>query len=339
MSFKSLSLTIEITNQCNLRCRFCNIWQEAKAKYIEPVTLNNFLTTLVKDRGYNVQYIGITGGEPFLHPRFKALIKTIKLLKLKKILHQQIEVGIFSNGYFTREILSFLTDFSQEVENFNMGFSLDGIGDMHNQLRGKADAFKNVDRTINLIRKIFPRINIEIKSTISPVNYKDFLNIYAYCRKLGLNFSPKIVETNAKNYYQRNQSISPLAFSLADKSEIKKILKRIILSEEESNNKIVNIEILKALIIYFEEGNNIIKSCFTPRIALFITAQGNIYPCLYMPSIGNINDKDWDRSLDSNLYKTIIKRAQQADCPRCFAYHGFLRLINLYKIFNEFHHI
>jgi len=68
--------------------------------------------------------------------------------------------------------------------------------------------------------------------------------------------------------------------------------------------------------------------CFTPSNSLFITCKGDIYPCIYMGSIGNVKEKGWEDSIFSEKHMNLILKSSKADCPGCIAYHGFLRNSN-----------
>lgn len=72
------SLTIELTNACNLRCCHCYVANRKKA--IENVYLDSQILKriIAEARLLNVLSITFTGGEPLLHPDFFEIIKFTK---------------------------------------------------------------------------------------------------------------------------------------------------------------------------------------------------------------------------------------------------------------------
>ena len=326
-TLKIHDITLEITNRCNLSCKMCSIWQEREKQEIELKDIKNLILSPLFAKP--IKSISLTGGEPFLHPKMDKIYKLLTFYKAKKAIRS---IGIYSNGYETKLILSFLRKNKSFLQGLDLGLSLDGKRETHNFLRGKRDSWEKLMETIEKIVQQFPQVNLEIKFTISPYNFKDILYVYYFCRKNNLFFSPKFVENETKNYYHKAANASlKTAFSPKEKKEIKKSLDYVLKKEKGEKIKIIDIEVIKALQKFILFGKKIIKSCKTPRFSLFIDARKYIYPCLYMPPIANLREKDWAKGFESQQYKKILERAAQGTCPKCFSYHGFLKKFNLSK--------
>ncbi len=323
------SLTLELTNQCNLRCKLCNIWREKEMKLLDIVTIKDILTTISRLNKYKLEFVSLTGGEPFLHPAIEEIFKLIILFKIKKVLKKELGIGIYSNGYSTDKIIGFLEKNVRYLSNVILGISLDGWGETHNFLRGKRDAFTMSLDTIEKVHSLFMEVKLEIKLTISPININEIYTVYDFCKDKGIYFTPKVVETNVMYYYHRNKNSIDINFNRAHKERIKKVFAKIIKKEEESRIKIVNIAVLNTLLRYLDEGYNFITRCLTPTNSLFITSYGNIHPCLYLPPIVNVKQPKWQNKLNGREHMQIIKKGLNGECPKCISYHGFLCDINL----------
>lgn len=316
-------ISIEITNQCNLRCKLCNIWKE-KNKILTLENIKHLLFPLVNT--YNLSSVSITGGEPFLHPQFEPILRFLTLLRIKKKIKS---IGIYSNGYAVEKIKSIFNRNRKYIYDISVGISLDGLGKQHNFLRGRNNALKNTLKTIGYINSNFRgSVKLEIKFTINEFNYCLIYKVYKYCKENNIYYSPKFAEYAVKNYYHRNSL--PLKSNIFEEKEIRESIRKqlinIIKDEQKTNYSHINLKIVKMLIGFNELQTDFIKSCLTPSHYLFITSEGNVYPCLYSESIGDINDIS--TAVLNTKHQEIIQRGLAGNCPKCYAYHGFLKEIN-----------
>jgi MoaA/NifB/PqqE/SkfB family radical SAM enzyme len=72
---KPVLLHYYITNRCNARCRFCNIWSEHPKKNAE---IRDVLENLVTARKAGCRFVDFTGGEPLLHPDLPEFLAAAK---------------------------------------------------------------------------------------------------------------------------------------------------------------------------------------------------------------------------------------------------------------------
>lgn len=325
---KIYNLTAEITNQCNLHCRLCRIWKEKNLYVLKKDLLANAIASLCNK--FKVCSVSLTGGEPFLHPQFNEIFKFLILLRLKKMINY---IGIYTNGYAIDKIMDFLKANRYFINGLNLGISIDGLKQNHNYLRGSNNAFKNTLNTIKKIKNTFSnQIKLEIKFTISDINYNDLLPMYNYCKINKLLFLPKLAEFNTKNYYHRYSSpSSTIKNPLHNKYKrllIKNSLLSIFTEQKLAKERIVNLNTLKMLVRILEKNENFIQRCDTPSKSLFIASNGSIFPCIYLKPIANINDLDFINKIFGNKHQQIIKSGENATCPHCYAYHGFLKELN-----------
>ncbi|GAQ93907.1 radical SAM additional 4Fe4S-binding SPASM domain-containing protein [Thermodesulfovibrio aggregans] len=124
-------LELQITNQCNLRCKHCFVDRDT-VHNLRFEKIQKILKEFEQMQGLRVL---ITGGEPLMHPEFEKINDFIKELPIRKIL--------FTNGVLLNDnILKKLN-----VEEIQI--SLDGMKKGHEILRGKG----TFDKTIEAIKK------------------------------------------------------------------------------------------------------------------------------------------------------------------------------------------
>jgi len=76
---KPLLLHYYITNRCNARCAFCNIWQEQPKS---DAQLINVKANLSQARKAGCRFVDFTGGEPLLHPDLPEFLRQAKKVGL-----------------------------------------------------------------------------------------------------------------------------------------------------------------------------------------------------------------------------------------------------------------
>jgi len=315
-----IRLTLELTNRCDLQCKICNIWKENKKNDLAFGSIIKITDSIT-----NPLTIALTGGEPFLHPEFDKIYKYLFRSYLQKKI---LSINISTNAY-SDKIKKFIVKNYNFLKPLSLSISLDGIGNTHNKQRGKKDAFEKTIKNITYVKKI--GVPLRIKFTITPINYQELLKVYTLSKKLGAQFTTKLVESKNANYYHKQWQGYNRQFNQEQLKKISQDLNKIYLFEKrDSKMNALMIFALSSITKFIKQGNlNFINDCLTPKHYLFITPDGKIFSCLYYSSIGKIkNDKI---AINNGLYKKILKEAKTGKCPKCLAYHGFLIGFNISK--------
>lgn len=142
---------ISINNRCNLNCTYCHFHEPQKIKFMEDTPMNvirildNIINYIEK---YNVQVfkLGFVGnGEPLLDfDKLKSYVLHIEsYLASGKIAAYTITNGTLAD----KEKLEFLSE-----HKVNVGFSLDGLPQVHNKFR--CNSFDKVMTAVEIYREI-----------------------------------------------------------------------------------------------------------------------------------------------------------------------------------------
>ncbi|MDD5020418.1 MAG: radical SAM protein [Candidatus Omnitrophica bacterium] len=321
-----IDLTLEITNRCNLRCRCCGIWKERRPRSL-PLSAIEYLTTALL-KNVHINSVALTGGEPFLHPQLAAILRFFHILKLKKLVRA---VGIYSNGFDHRRIIGFLEAHRRILRGVSLGISLDGLEGHHDALRGRAGAFNASMKTIDYIAgQCMGLVKPSVKFTINRRNYGDLSALYFLAKSRGFRFMPKLAEFEASAYYHRvSCRVTDLDWNVpVVKGQIIRRLDLISADLKSSATETADARVISCLKKMARLGPRAIKSCRTPESFLFVTCAGEFYPCLYMPPISSLK-RHFLQDVFGPEHLERIRRGRQGRCPRCYAYHGFLKAINL----------
>lgn len=219
------SITLEVTNRCNLCCRICNIWKERTCRDLSLKKIKELIGSLSGPLS-----VALTGGEPFLHPQIDGIYRYLFKLHLQKKVKN---INIATNAY-SEDILRFVERNKRYLRPLAFSISLDGLEKKHNLHRGKNDAFKKTAKNIFLIKK--HNLPLSLKFVISKINYRDLLDVYKLSKQMGCVFYPKLFE-KVENYYHRTNKLPSLMLEAGMLSFVEKNIKKIYTLENKNNKE------------------------------------------------------------------------------------------------------
>jgi MoaA/NifB/PqqE/SkfB family radical SAM enzyme len=308
-----LKITFEITNRCSLRCRICHIWKERPTRDLALEDIHRVL-----DLCPSVRAISLTGGEPLLHPGIHKIYRGLFKLYIKRKIHA---IDIATNAYDPRTLLFFIRQ-KKFLKPLSLAVSIDGTPQNHDAQRGIPGAFAQTLRHVRALRKY--HIPVTIKFTVSRLNYTDLFFVENLARTLGCDFHFKTAE-ELSSYYHRQKTGRPPLLTPRSRQEFRRMLDKLSIPRDRRYD--IHRLALRHHKQFLDKGDlSSICSCLTPKKSLFVTSAGIIYNCLYQKPIGTI---DALLRISETQAQKNISMGKKGQCPRCLAYHGFLRDFNL----------
>ena len=164
-------LALELTNDCQLRCKHC--YNEAGMKRKGELDSAEIIDIMRQFRELGGTSLLLTGGEVFL----KKGIEDI----LEFAYSNFFRIVIMSNGYtISEKILQIL---AKSKDKIALQISVDGMKENHDNMRGVDGAF---ERTMaNIKRLISKGISVGIGFTLTDKNEQDLNAIVKYAKELG----------------------------------------------------------------------------------------------------------------------------------------------------------
>jgi uncharacterized protein len=204
--------------RCNLNCSYCYYLGKrslypGKHKVIMDIeTFEKYVIQHIKASTDRVINFSWHGGEPLL-AGIDFYKSVILLQKKHKPAGSEITNGIQTNGTLLNEWCDFLA-----LENFVVGISIDGPGDLHNSNRRTIDdnnTFLNVLRGFELLkmRGVLP----EILCVVNAQNVKYPLEVYSLFKELGaryISFLPLVEPEPGSPAGASKNSVPPLDFGV-----------------------------------------------------------------------------------------------------------------------------
>lgn len=289
------------TFRCNYRCEFCflDLNKLVQLKR-EEVPLERVIKVFEDSKILKGLLIQISGGEPFLRKGLPEFI-----VELNRLGHH---VNVTTNGSFP-ELVKKSYDLTEFPDLLSLNVSLDGINDIHNQIRKNKDAYENALLTIKNARNA-TKANIQVNTVLFNENIDQIMGL----RKI-LN----------------DYSVIHVPIPLASKDGDFKAL-----YQKKELNKIIPY-LHHPLFIDYVLSKNLITgdSCHAGSSSVFIDPYGDVFPCEVMGTskheserkkfvMGNILHSDFDDIWSSDDAEKVRKNSIQS-CEGCFTFCNAFR--------------
>jgi sulfatase maturation enzyme AslB (radical SAM superfamily) len=189
--------------ECNLSCRMCLPTFSSRVKKVWEILgkeANTVVDTLLNDKEYilsnrkNLQYIDITGGEPFYNKNVKSLLTDL----VKSGDNQHISLHIVTNASrIDNGTVRLLKQFKDVV----LSISMDGIG-AHQEYIRPGSSWKTLLENIKLLKQ--HKISLQVVSTISVLNIIHLDKLEHWCSENQIHWANPALIDNPKELSPHN---------------------------------------------------------------------------------------------------------------------------------------
>lgn len=303
---------VKIIEGCNSRCVTCDIWKSKTKKEMSVKTYDKVLDELKK---VGLKWVGITGGEPLLHSQIGEMCRVTK--------EKGLILTIATNGLL---LSNRIEDIAEYVDYLSI--SLDGLEKTNDKIRGVKGYYKNAIKSIEYIRKKYPRIGISISTTITDSNFNEIEKILEWCKIKGVKWSANLLMNSL--YFFKMAKINGLRVAKTKKEVLKfgKILQKY------EKEKVVNIA--PVAIDYLGDfllGKQKKTPCLLGLVTAFVDTEGNYYSgCWALPPIGNLVKESMDKIVIGQKFKNRIQDMYKLKCPGCTCGYDQNWKINNYDV-------
>lgn len=304
LSPRPYKVLIQLTNDCNSKCESCGIWKINKDNpSLKKQEINrNHIESLLKDLNKDLIWLSISGGEPTLSPH---LLETVKLAQ--ELCPNLRVVTFTTNAIQPQKVL----EVADQIKKYNLDFfvvlSMDGDSDLHDSIRGSPGNFSKVWKTYKALKN--NNIHAYLGLTLSQLNADFVIHSFHHLK----NDIKSISFVHSEGIYGQNNST---AFT----SKVALALKRIIF--------LYKIDHLSQLVEYLYiriaekfmrfDRKKILVPCSVLDTSIHIWPNGDVSPCMFLPSLGNIKNDSWKKIQNSEDAFSSRKIIKQGKCPNCW---------------------
>jgi MoaA/NifB/PqqE/SkfB family radical SAM enzyme len=280
---------IAITQRCNSKCTFCKMWECEN-----PVDLNE---SIIDKLPLSLKEVNITGGEPFLHKKINLLVEKLSGRGCKVIINTNGLVKIPTNSPLLK------------LKRVGIRFSLDGIREAHDSLRGIPGNYKKViDQIDNLQSAGFT--DLGIVSTFSDANCGELEPLYRLSHMLHIGFTCAIA-ANSELFYKNRGNVfeNPDPFIRS----LRKIIRSELFSLKMNN-------LGKALFMnelaHFAAHPAKYLPCSAGKSFFYLAASGEVFACnMRSLPMGNLAENSFKDLWSSSKSQSVRRSTARCDSP------------------------
>jgi len=309
------------TNACNLKCKHC--YQKASLPLPTELSLEEKLNTIEQLDQAGVAAVAFSGGEPTIHPHFPIVLKAAS--------DAGMYTALATNGLALADL-----SFAEKLKKLGLRYvevSIDSADpDKHDQFRGVKGAWEKAVRGLrNAVELGF---STAMATTITRLNLDEIDDILDLAEEIGVqrvvffNFIP----------VGRGKDIVKLDLTPEEREEI---LKKIYLENHKRDLEIFSTAPQFARVScilssgrqiapthFYVKGDAITSSlaeyiggCGAGRIYAALQPNGDVTPCVFIPSVivGNITKRSFSSIWsESEVFKALRNRDRlRGSCGTC----------------------
>jgi MoaA/NifB/PqqE/SkfB family radical SAM enzyme len=314
-----LTLTFSVTAACQSRCKTCNIG----AVYLaNPALAKRNLTLDEIEKVFRslgpIYFFNVSGGEPFMRPELAEIVRLACLHLKPRLIH--IPTNAISPKFIdktTRKILATMDELLDPSVPISIKPSIDGIGAMHDYVRGYEGNFALLEKTIDTllaIRRENPRLHVDLGTVISNLNLHHLDEIEDWVHARGIeSYRHEVAEQRAE-FHNLGDPITPPADVYASLTER---FKRKIF--ENIRGKAFLTRTTEAVrLVYYDVAVRILKErrqvtpCLGGISNVHMNYDGEIWPCCVLggeQALGSV--RDWNYDIQALLRSEQARQARR----------------------------
>ena len=296
-------LVIDVTYRCNSRCLMCSIW---KSPPQAELTTAQFDAVLSDPLFRTVERLMISGVEPTLRSDLLELV-TVFLKRMPSL----AALSLITNGLAPERVVAVYGDIARLCAErgirLSISVSLDGIGEVHDQMRGIPGAFARVTQTLEGLGKLREQYGfyLGVGCVVCHLNLRYLPELEEWCRQRNLDLGHQLVgfhETYVDNLAQRDQ----LEFAEDDKPALYALLARLSANQSLRNPMACY---WRDMLQMYSQGQARQSPCAFLVDSMALDATGNVRLCETAENLGNCLDSG---SCSSLYYGQKARAMRQA---------------------------
>jgi MoaA/NifB/PqqE/SkfB family radical SAM enzyme len=300
-------LYLEITQNCDSRCRLCDYWKVNEPRLL---TIDRFRNDVVPyiERCKGLENITITGGEPTLHPD---LVEICGVLS-----HRARSVTLVTSGSC---LMSHFSGLKSNVSSYLL--SVDGV-DAHTYSSSRGvDLHEYALFWIRTIRRASDA-RVATKCVVQKANVDRIYAIAATCLRAGAHFMFIDGVSYAETAFGRRKGVPASTRNAAEltEDEVVEVGRQLAALERDFPDRLPTRKFFPQLLDLLRrrpawEG----ASCDVPWTSFVLTSDGFVRPCFYMPFKASMATTDEARAVIRSVQDSMLfdPKFRGLHCDRC----------------------
>lgn len=309
-------MVISPHNQCNCRCVMCDIWRIREPREITPTLLEQQLASF---RELGVRWVVFTGGEPQLNAQMIFLAQMLR--------PEGIRITLLTAGLLLE---SHAESIAANVDDVII--SLDGPPAVHDQIRRVTHAFEQIKAGVAALRRFRPDMMVRARCTVQKANHGSLCGAVKSAKEIGLNSISFLAADLTSDAFNRPQGWVPgrqhrIALNAEEVDALEAEVERLIIEHRadlDSGYVVESAGKLRRIVLHFRahlgQAQHVAPNCNAPWVSSVIEASGEVRPCFFHPSLGNIHEQTLRQIVNSPQalrFRATLDVATNSVCRRC----------------------
>ena len=307
-------LIFHCTFVCDARCEMCSNWKRGDRK--SDMSLEEIEHTFDSPFWHQIENANVSGGEPTTRNDLVDICRVMldRMPRLRKF-------GLNTTGLTPHRAIPMLTDIVKLCDERNIIFSfrvsIDGIGQMHNDVRQVPHGFDKANETIRAMQALQKRYNFNfgISTTIFSQNLDDADNILEWAREEDLD-----IVFNMVRFTDPMLGNSELAETCKPVGEEEEQMRQFFLERVRTDSPLNGQNyVYMHYADMIANGYHRLEPCPFQTQGIMLNPDGGLFFCENSDVVGNVRDEDpgtiYFRAA-SQAHRDQIKEEQ---CPTCLS--------------------
>lgn len=273
------------THRCNARCTMCGIWKE-KSQHREEMTTDE-LDRVFSDRLFSrMEYVGISGGEPFLRDDLVQLSSVVqkRCRSLKRL-------SLTTNGLLPARIRRILPELVELTRGggtlLDVSVSVHGMGSLLDAIYGVTGAFEKIQETLSFLDE--HRAQRRLTFSINCVLLADNLAVagelerWAKARSIPISF---VAGERRERFFTEG-----LESAFLGPNGERDLIRFLRQRRDDPQSSASSVSKYRELVAILEGRKKRSLACYYAMGGLLLGHDGSLYYCSHSEEIGNCLDR------------------------------------------------
>jgi Fe-coproporphyrin III synthase len=210
--------------------------------------------------------------------------------------------------------------------------SLDGPPAVHDQIRRVTHAFGQIKTGVAALRRFRPDIMVRARCTVQKANHGSLCGVVKSAKEIGLNSISFLAADLTSDAFNRPQGWVPerqhrIALNAEEVDALEAEVERLVIEHRpdlDSGYVVESAGKLRRIVLHFRahlgQTQHVAPNCNAPWVSSVIEASGEVRPCFFHPSLGNIHEQPLRQIVNSPQalrFRATLDVATNPVCRRC----------------------
>ncbi|MCD4775164.1 MAG: lysylphosphatidylglycerol synthase domain-containing protein [Candidatus Aegiribacteria sp.] len=326
-----VNVTFSVTRRCQSRCKTCYIWKHDSDDDLDISTIERLFRSI----GWTY-FFNVSGGEPFLRDDLPDIIKYACRFMTPAVIH------IPTNAIATDRVIRMTNEILDVIDKEAPGTvltikpSFDGIGKLHDEIRGVPGNFEKLLDTVERLKqmqKTHSNLHVGVGTVISRFNAHHLVEIIEYSKNMGVDSYINEIAEEREEFFNLGSGITPDGNSYG---KIMDVFKNSVMEKMKDMKLLPRITTAMRVVYYdlvvqiLNEKKQVIP-CSAGLMNVHINSDGGIWPCAvlaYRGQMGKLDgNTDFQDIWNSKRAKEIRKSIRRGECACPLANQAYSNIL------------